>query len=276
MRRQGGGPVPEPAPQPASEPATQAPAASTHWRAVKELMVVAIALPSMFLLGYGRIDGFVIGFTAFIVGLGAAAEFLPDIVDREAERQKLENEKPRPPRWYDGLALFWLLAIPFAPAFSWIMRSWIDIGVHNWSWVLQTSAFACVVLPLVSVLSMLRHVRRGNAVLALTILGVGTGFPVLTGAGSAYDVLMGPEWQSVTIAGMEDFSFRTGQGTNVRGEDVFVRLADGRELTRSERVSLQPGPARLLVLRGIGRVIDVEEGSNGQFPAALDPLAESN
>lgn len=260
------------APETAADAATRRKA---KLKAAAQLLAVAIVMPAMFWFGYGRIDGFAIGFTAFIVGLGAAAEFLPDIVDKEAERQERAHEKPPPPRWYDGLALLWLLAIPLAPAFSWIMRSWINITVQNWYGVLQTSAVLCVVVPVVCAMSMLRFVRRGNTLLVLSILAVGTGFPVLTGAGSAYDVVKGPEWQSVTITRIDDFAFRTRQGTTVRGEDVFVELADGRSLTRATGVVLQPGPARLLVLRGIGRVIDVEPGSNGPERRVLDPLGAS-
>ena len=204
-----------------------------------------MAIPLLFWMKFGRIDGFAVGFTAFLLMLAAAVEYLPAAVDK-AEAQGLDRVPRTQPRWYDRLAVGWLLAIPFAPALSWMLRSGVDVDRANWIWVLGISALLSVVVPLVCVLPLLRYVRRGTAGISLTILSVGTGFPVATGAGSAYDVLRGPEWQSVTI-------------THIDGLVPLVELADGRTLSYSTAIPLQVAPARLLVLRGFERVIDAEE-----------------
>lgn len=240
-----------------------------------ELALIAMTIPALFWLGFGRIDGFAIGFTVFLVLLAAAVEFLPGLTDRIAAQQAADGTARPAPRWYDGLGVIWLLAIPMAPALGWFIRSAIDLDRTNWHWWLGLSAFLCVLVPLVCVLPLLRFIRRGSAGTALAILAVGTGFPVWTGAGSAYDWVRGPEWQAVIIARLDNLDY-VSRGRRVLAEDVFVELADGRSLSRATGVVLREGPARILVLRGIGRVIDVEAGSNGEVPRSLDPLDESN
>ncbi|MFM5949726.1 MAG: hypothetical protein ACKOPM_10930 [Novosphingobium sp.] len=244
-------------------------------RVLSELLLIAVTIPGVFWLGYGRVDGFAIGFAAFLVLLAAAVEYLPALTERVAAQQAADGVVARPAQWFDILGVGWLLAIPFAPLLGWITRSVIDLDRNNWHWWLGLSTLLCVVVPLVCVLPLLRFVRRGSAGIALAILAVGTGFPVATGAGSAYDYVLGPQWQAVTIVRLDDFRFRTKAGTQVEAEDVFVELADGRSLSRATGVVLQPGPAQVLVLRGIGRVIGAEPGSNGPVRPALDPLAES-
>lgn len=221
------------------------------------LLLIAVLIPAVFLLRFGRVDGYGIAFTAFLVMIGAAVEYLPAATDKAAAQYP--GPHPVKPRWYDKLGVVWLLAIPFAPFFTWILRNMVDIDQSNWTWVLGTSAFFCVVVPLVCVLPMLRYIRRGTAGMALTILAIGTGFPVATGAGSAYDVVSGPAWQSVTITSLGDLNYKVSSSVEVDAKDVFVELADGRTLSRTEGVRLDIGPARLLVLRGIGRVIGAEQ-----------------
>jgi hypothetical protein len=220
------------------------------------LAMIAVLIPALFYLRFGMIDGYAVAFTAFLVMIGAAVEYLPQLTDKAAAQHP--GPHPVKPRWFDKLGVVWLLAIPFAPFLTWILRNMVDIDQTNWTWVLGVSAFFCVVVPLVCVLPLLRYVRRGTAGMALTILAIGTGFPVATGAGSAYDVIRGPEWQAVTIENLRGLNYKASSSVEVNARDVFVDLADGRTLSRASSVELQTGPARLLVLRGIGRVIAAE------------------
>ena len=207
-----------------------------------------------FWLRFGRIDQYALGFAAFLVLLAAGFEYLP----REAlKAQGLDQRPTYRQHPLDVLGVVWLLAIPFAPALSWMLTNFFDVGVGNWRLLLGVRAALCVVLPVVCVLPLLRFIRRGTAGIACAILALGTGYPVATAAGSAYDVVEGPVWQDVVIERFADFGFRARGGTSVRVDNALVELADGRSLTRSARVQLRRGPARLLVLRGFGRVIDV-------------------
>jgi hypothetical protein len=220
------------------------------------LAMIAVLIPTLFYLRFGMVDGYALAFTAFLVMMGAAVEFLPQATDKAAAQHP--DPHPVKQRWFDMLGVVWLLAIPLAPFFTWILRNMVDIDQTNWTWVLGVTAFFCVVVPLVCVLPLLRYIRRGTAGMALTVLAIGTGFPVATGAGSAYDVIRGPEWQSVTIENLRGLNYKASSSVEVNARDVFVDLADGRTLSRASSVELETGPARLLVLRGIGRVIAAE------------------
>ena len=66
-------------------------------------------------------------------------------------------------RWYDGLGVLWMLAIPFGPAFSWIITNWIGVDRGNWENLLGFTTLLCVVIPVVGVLPLLRYLKRETA-----------------------------------------------------------------------------------------------------------------
>ncbi|WP_309621722.1 hypothetical protein [Novosphingobium sp.] len=226
---------------------------SPRFTGLRGLALIAVAVPAMFWLGFGRIDGFALAFTAFLVMLAAGVKYLPALTAR-IEQEQAGHTAPSISQ-FDALGVVWLLSIPFAPFFTWILRNMAPLDASDWTTVLGISAFCCVVVPIVCVLPMLRFERRGTAHLALPILAIGTAFPVATGAGSAYDIVRGPVWQSVTVVRLVNIDRLTSKGTRVRAEAVFVDLADGRQLSRAENVKLHEGPARVKVLRGTRRII---------------------
>lgn len=227
---------------------------SSEFSGLKGLALICVLIPAMFWLGFGRIDGFVLGFTAFLALLAAAVEYLPGITERALERSAKEGPPPLPGP-FDALGIVWLLSIPFAPFLTWLLRNSAGVDHGNWRDVLGITAFFCVAVPLVCCLPLLRFVRRGTARISLTILALGTAFPVVMGAGSAYDVLRGPEWQTVEVTRLIDLDRLSNKGTRITADAIEVDLADGRRLSRAPGVPLQLGPARVLVLRGTGRII---------------------
>ena len=239
-----------------NEPTKPDPPGKLQFTGPRAMAVIFAGTLMMFWLGYGELSGFAISFALFLVLIAAAVEYLPKLSE-QAEAVRAGEGRSRGPGPLDGLAVIWLLSIPFAPALTWMFQSMIDVDDSNWSSVLGFTAFACVVVPLVCVVPMLGYVRRSNARLALTILALGTAYPVLNGAGAAYDMVKGPVWQSVDIVRLVDLSFMTGTGTIISADGAKVDLADGRRLSRSSKVPLQTGPARVLVLRGTRRIIAV-------------------
>lgn len=227
---------------------------TSEFSGLKGLALIAVMIPAMFWLGFGRIDGFVLGFTAFLVLLAAAVEYLPGITERAQARSAGDGPAPLPGP-FDALGIVWLLAIPFAPFLTWILRNWVEVDLGNWRDILGITAFFCVAVPLLCCLPLLRYVRRSTAAVSLPILALGTAFPVMMGAGSAYDILQGSEWQTVEVTRLVDLDRLSNKGTRITAAAIEVDLADGRRLSRAPGAQLQLGPARVLVLRGTGRII---------------------
>lgn len=221
-------------------------------RTLLGLVAIAVLLPLAFYLRFGRVDGYAIAVTGFLVLLALAVELFSGSWTSTVPPSTVARS-----RW-DVLGVVWLLSIPFAPFFTWVLTSFFDVNEDSYRGLLGARALLSVVLPIVCALPLLRYVRRGAVTVMLAVLFVGTAFPVLTGAGSAYDVLFGPRWETVTIVALRDVDFRTGAGTRIHNRNVYAELADGRTLTHADGIELHPGPARLLVLRGIGRVVGVE------------------
>ena len=230
----------------------EAPSAK-RWRStLLGILGIAVGMPLVFYLKFGRIDGYAIAVTAFFVLLALAVELFSGSWTSTVPPSMVARS-----RW-DALGVVWLLSIPFAPFFTWALTSFFDVNEGSYRGLLGTRALLSVVLPVVCALPLLRYVLRGAIAVMLAVLCVGTAFPVITGLGSAYDVLVGPRWETVTIVAMHDVDFRTGAGTRVHNRNVYAELADGRTLTHATGIELHTGSARLLVLRGIGRAIGVE------------------
>ena len=227
------------------------PAKSKPWPLPVQFLFIAGAVPGIFWLRFGTVDGFALGLTAFLLMLGAVIEFVP----RASAVATPEGPVKVTPGRFDRLGVVWVLAIPFAPFLSWVLTNAFDVDASNWRELLGTRAALCVVLPLVTVLPLVRYVRRGTAGVSIAVLVVGTGFPVAAGAGSAFDVIAGPAWQDVTVAQLSDSDFKL-HGREVRAPDAVVKLSDGRSLSRSADVAVHEGRMRLLILRGFGRIID--------------------
>jgi hypothetical protein len=222
-----------------------------EWPPAVGLLFTAVFIPALFRVMFGVVDGYAIGFTAFLLMLMLAVEYLPKLADRA---------EPLPAKKVTRLESIcggvWGLSIPFAPFLTWVLTNAFDVDRSNWRLLVGTRAFLCVVVPLVTVLPLLRYVRRGNAGLQILVLGIGTAFPVATGAASAADFVAGPVWQDVTVDGVRDVAFRTAAGTNVNAPGALVDLGDGRTLTRSAGVALRGGPMRIFALAHTGRILD--------------------
>lgn len=229
---------------------------STHGRpkpasVIGGILITVLGVLALFWVSFGYVDGYAFGVAAFFVLMQLAIVLVPKKLDALGPGAASKV----PPGRFDFLGAVWLLTIPFAPFFGWVLTNWIDVDASNWRVVLGIRAFACVILPCVCVLPLLRYVRGQAAGFASAILVVGTAFPVITGAGSAFDLVMGPEWESVVISQIEDVSFTTRVGTHVEARGAFVLLSDGRRFTRATEVKVETGPAKLLLLRGFGRII---------------------
>jgi hypothetical protein len=105
-------------------------------------------------------------------------------------------------------------------------------------------------------LPLWRYVRGAPARFMAMVIVVGTAFPVATGLGAARDAVSGPAWQSVTIGDLDHIGFEK-KGGKKETTNTRVELTDGRSLSATPGLGLKRGPAKVLVLRGIGRIIDV-------------------
>jgi hypothetical protein len=234
-----------------------------EWPPAVGLLFTAAFVPALFWVMFGVLDGYAIGFTAFLLMLQLAVEYLPKLADRASleSAEGAARGADAPPakkvtRLESVCGGVWILSIPFAPFLTWALTNAFDLDRSNWRLLLGARAVLCVVVPLVTVLPLLRYVRRGMAGLQILVLGIGTAFPVATGAAAAADFVAGPVWQDVTVDGVRDVDFRTAAGTNVNAPGALVDLGDGRTLTRSAGVALRGGPMRIFALRHTGRILD--------------------
>lgn len=204
-----------------------------------------------FYLWFGEIDGYAVAFTAFLLILAAGFDQIP----RFRARALAEGLDPAPPyaRREGCVGAIWMLSFPFAPFVSWALIQLVGINQSNWRWLLALIVTLCIIVPAISVLPLLRYLRRGFVAFQLTVLALGTGFPIVTALGSAHDLIAGPVWQVATVEQIGTAKSMRGHGAV---EDLNeIVLADGRKLVRASEVELRPGRAQLLVLTGTRRII---------------------
>lgn len=233
----------------ASKPATAAPAKPVTTRQfLGSLAAIAIAIPALFWLQFGEEAlELAYGLTAFLLLIVVAIRF--------SNRMPAETATPAyTPSRFDVLALVWLLAIPFGPFFGWMFTE--DLTAGNWQSAAGARAVLCVVLPLIGVLPLLRFVRGRHAHAAATVLLIGTAVPVLAGLTSAYDVIRGPVWQDVEVVAVRSGGSPLLWRRQSSVSSGLVDLSDGRTLRMVSTVLVGRGPAHLLVLRGLNRILD--------------------
>jgi len=237
-------PIPVPARTWLSDP-------KTVWQLLVSLLVTAALVTAAFWLRLGEMGiSLGIGVAGFL-SLVVAAIWYSGRVPAGTQAPKL-----RPSR-FDALGVIWLLAIPFGPFLGWSATE--QLTAENWQLVAGIRAGLCVVLPAVCVLPLLRYVRGRYAVPAGAILLIGTAFPFIIGLGAALDFVGGPVWQNVEVKSVRTSSFTTQFGTRVTVPQAFADLIDGRTLRPVSTVDIHAGPARVLVLQGLNRIIDVEQ-----------------
>lgn len=225
----------------------------TAWRRAAGWFGAAVGLPLLFWLRYGVIDGFAIGFTAFLLLLALGVEVGLRQTERLGPFSRASELQPGP---YDFLGVVWLLLIPFGPLASWMLVSLAEPDVRNWYALAMATVLLCVAGPLVCVWPLVPYVRGKPAAFMAGVLLLGTAYPVLCGAWALYDVIEGPAWETVQIAELRHLTGR-GANTTASARETHVMLEDGRRLTRAPGLALHPGPARLLILRGYRHVLAV-------------------
>ena len=237
-------PIPPPARTWLSDP-------KTVWQLLAGLVFTFALVTFIFWLRLGELGvGLGMGTAGFLC-LVAAVIWYSDRVPADAQAPKFK------PSRFDALGVIWLLAIPFGPFIGWSATE--QLTAENWQLVAGIRAGLCVALPAVCVLPLVRCVRGRYAVPAGVILLIGTAFPFIIGAGAALDFVRGPVWQDVDVTAVRDAGFKTEYGTRITVENAFADLVDGRTLRPVSTVDIHAGPARVLVLQGLDRIIDIEQ-----------------
>lgn len=234
-------------------PSTNAPKKLAFWPGV---LAIAVAIPALFWLRFGTVNGYAVAVTAFLLLLVFGIEFIPKLNQRYGrELSELKVE----PRWYDRLGVVWLLAIPFAPFFGWAEQNVFELTPSNYRAVLGVRAFLTVVVPLACVLPLLRYVRGRASAYALLILFLGTAFPVSTGYAAAADFVKGAQWQTIEIVQLERVTFvKVRRRMHARGT-IIATLADGRVLEANANVvTPHSGSSRALILAHAGQILAVQ------------------
>ncbi|MEO8900231.1 MAG: hypothetical protein ABI627_01805 [Polyangiaceae bacterium] len=209
------------------------------------VMLIAVGVPVLFWLRCGRVDGFAIGLTAFLLLIVFGVQFIPALNNKYgAEQRRLEV---RPGR-FDWLGAVWLLAIPFAPFLTWMIASISTITPENWKLILGIKTGLCVVLPCVCVLPLIKYVRGKATPYALLILFIGTAYPVSVGWHAMRDFIRGPIQQDVSVVQVDEIHMMH-MFHDIPTGILELKLTDGRTLeANAKRVAIEPGPATLTVL----------------------------
>ncbi|MBI3710376.1 MAG: hypothetical protein HY246_22245 [Proteobacteria bacterium] len=218
---------------------------------LRSLLLIAVVIPALFWIRFGELGwdmGFgLAGFFAIIVlaiwysdRLPAAAAAAPSVFKRSR---------------FDVLGVVWLLSIPFGPFFGWGATE--QLTAENWQAVAGIRAFLGIVLPAVGVLPLLRFVRGPNVAISAVVLLIGTAFPILTARYAAYDLIRGPVWEDVDVKKVRVIEYSALGGFWLRSLPL-VDLSDGRTLRAVATAEVHRGPMRLLVLRGLDRILDSE------------------
>jgi hypothetical protein len=218
------------------------------------LAAIALFVPAIFWFRFGDLR-FGLAVAGFLLLLVLGVQFLPELNRKYGPEQAALKVKRST---FDALGVVWLLAIPFAPFFAWVIGSLSTVNVHTWRWVLGTRAFLCVAVPLICALPLLRYIRGRAAPYSLLILFLGTMFPVSIGWNSAADFVRGPKWEAVDVASSLRVHL-TVRARDVRTRTLKVRLADGRVLEAdADQLEIKRGPCRILLLRSSRQILAAE------------------
>lgn len=230
------------------ETETQHAAKPKYWYSI---VLISVVVPLIFWLRFGRVDGFAIAFTAFLLLLITTVQFLQN------PGGKYENGgvKKLSPSRFDKLGVVWLLSIPFAPFLSWMIAEFFTITIYNWHAILGIKAGLCVVLPCICVLPLVRYINGRTAFVAGLILVIGTCFPVIIGWNSMVDLIEGPQDRSMVVREVHNIYY-TRNYKDTPTDIVEITLDDGRVFEANDKyVSVKPGTETLTVLEHVGVVI---------------------
>jgi hypothetical protein len=225
---------------------------SIYWQSI---VVVAALVPAIFWLRFGRVDGFAVAFTAFLLLLITAVQFLPGLAS------KYENDAPLKHvsrSRLDRLGVVWILSIPFAPFLSWVISEFFTITADNWRTILSIKAGLCVLLPSICVLPLVRYIQGKTALVAVLILVIGTCFPVIIGWNSMLDLLEGPQERSVLVSDVHSIYY-TRNFKDTPTDIIEVTLDDGKVFQANQKhVFVKAGIQTLVMLEHVQVVIEAK------------------
>ena len=98
----------------------------------------------------------------------------------------------------DRIGAFWLVACAFGPFFGWIITEFPPTAA-SWRWQYLARAFLAVVLPVVTAIPNVPYARGKAALIAVPLLLVITGLPILSCLWVLGDLHDGPETVVVDI-----------------------------------------------------------------------------
>lgn len=217
------------------------------------IILIAVLIPTIFWLRFGKIDGFVIAFTVFLILLVTAVEFLPGLGRKYGNEASPKNVSPSR---FDKLGVVWLLSIPFAPFLSWSIHEFFSITINNWQIILGITAGLCVLLPCICVLPLVRYLKGKTALVGTLILIIGTCFPVIIGWNSMLDLIEGPQERSVVVSDVHNIYY-TRNFKTIPTDILEITFDDGVVFqANSKYVSAKTGVQTLVLLEHVGVVIE--------------------
>jgi len=222
---------------------------STFWSGV---ILLVVCIPFCFWIRFGRIDGFSIALTGFLVFILIAIEFIPTLNIKFGKEQEAIKVARGPLDW---LGVVWLLSIPFAPFLMWLFSSATIVTLENWKTLLSIRTLICVAIPSLSGLPLLKYVRGKASPYSLFILVIGTGFPISFGWNSMRDFTQGPIQEYALV--VDVVRVHTSLTHHIISANIIeVKLSDGRIFeANSAQVNILRGSFAITFLEHTGVIL---------------------
>jgi hypothetical protein len=147
-----------------------------------------LLIPAIFYLQFGVVGPLGWGLTIFlsVVCLLIAGGFHFQLRPQYHTPVAMKND------WLDRIGSLWLVVCGFGPLLGWVLINVFTLTLANWQWLYWARVILSIVLPVLTMLPLLRYARGPGAPIMLAILLGITALPIWSGWTTLRDLQSGP------------------------------------------------------------------------------------
>ena len=188
--------TPPPLPEPASEMARKFFGAGTSRSSLERTarrmwwaaLCAAVAVPLMFWMYFGEVGPLGWGVTTFFVAYCAVAGVGLYFLPRPEYHTTVELKEGVSAR----IGAFWMVACTIGPLIGWIATETLPLTSGSWRWLYGFRGVVAGLVPVITMLPLVRYARGRSALIALPLLLCITALPVYSTWATIFDLLEGP------------------------------------------------------------------------------------